>query len=114
MNNAPAQTRHSLLASAALGRSQCRLEARGTGDGRHDPVGRALRRFDNCISASARFDARAGQLGLQLAVQSRIGDGGKARAKLARELRKRSSVAMCSDSLDPIELGILTQQIDGA
>ena len=39
---------------------------------------------------------------------------GAGKTTLARELRKRSGVAMCGDSLDPIELGILTQQIDGA
>ena len=99
---------------AALGRGQRRLETGRAGDGRHDPVGRALRGFDDCIGAGAGFDAGAGELGLQLAVQSRIGDGGKARAKFARELRERGGVAMRGDGLDPIELGILTQQIDRA
>ncbi len=70
---------------AALGRGQCRPQAGGAGDRGHHPISRTLRRFDDSLGAGAGFDAGTGQLGLEVVVQIRISDGGKARAEIARQ-----------------------------
>ena len=44
---------------AAFGRSECRLQARGAGDRRHDPIGRPLRRLDQGIRRRRRLRCRS-------------------------------------------------------
>jgi AraC-like DNA-binding protein len=109
MNNAPAQT-----VRAAFRGGQGGLQTGGSGDRRHHPIGRALRRFDHCGSTGASLDAGAGELGLELRVEGLIGDSGKTSAELARQFRQCGGIAMSGDRLDPIELGVLAQQVDRA
>ena len=72
------------------------------------------RRLDDGGLAGAGFDAGAGQRVLQLAIGGGIGDGGEARAELARQGRERRGIAMRGHRLDPIARGLAPEQIDRA
>ena len=98
MNTAPAQTRHSLLASATVAP---RLTAASVGfrsdraaDRGHHPVGRTLRRLDHGGLAARSLDAGAGKRVLEFAIGRRIGDDRKARVQLARDLRELRRVRL--------------------
>ena len=106
MKRPPAQTRHSLLASATI---PPRSAAASVGRSPAAPViapithcAGPLRRFDQGAFAGSGLDAGAGQLVLELAVGGGIADRGEARADLARERRERRGVAMRAHRLDPI------------
>ena len=118
MNSAPAQTRHSLLASATVAP---RSAAASVGLRLVAPVIAAITQSAGRCAASTTASAPAAasmpepdSSALSSPYSVGIGDGGKARAELARQLRKRGGVAMRGHRLDPIALGILPQQIDRA
>ena len=97
MNRPPAQTRHSLLASATVAP---RFAAASVGSSPAAPLIAAITQSAGRSAASTsasrparRFDAGAGRAVLQFAIGGGIGDGGEARAELARELRQRRGVA---------------------
>ena len=118
MNSAPAQTRHSLLASATVAPRSAAASVGsrlvGAGDRGHHPIGGPLRRLDDGRGTGGSLDAGAGKLGFEFAIRVGIGDGGKARAELARQARQRRGIAVRGHRRDAIAGGILPQQIDGA
>ena len=81
MNNAPAQTSHSLLASATVAprstAASVGLRPAAPVMRRHHPVGRTLRRFDHGILAGRGLDAGARQRVFQFGIGGRVGDRGK-------------------------------------
>ena len=118
MNSAPAQTRHSLLASATVAP---RSAAASVGFRPAAPLIAAITQSAGRSAASIsgglaarRFDAGAGERVLQLAIGRRIGDGREARAELARELRERGGVAVRGHRLDAVAAVAALEQIDGA
>ena len=104
MKKSPAQTRHSLLASAtAAPRStaaNARLQSGRAAHRRHHPVGGPRGGLDDGALAGAAFDAGAGQRIFQFAEPRRIGDGGKARVEFAGELGERFDIAIRGQRLD--------------
>ena len=118
MNSAPAQTRHSLLASATVAP---RSAAASVGLRLVAPVIAAITQSagrcaasTTAVGAGRGLDAGAGKLGFEFAVSIRIGNCGKARAEFAREKRQRLGVAMRGYGFDAIATGFLPEQIDGA
>ena len=97
---------------AALDRGQRRLQSGRAADRRHHPVGRTLRRLEQRLFARRRLDAAAGQGIFQLAVGVRIGNDGKLRADVARDLRKRRRVAPRGDGLDAKTFRLALDQIE--
>ena len=119
MNRAPAQTRHSLLASATVAprsiAASVGLQPDRAGDRRHHPVGRALRGFEQRGLAGRRLDAAAGQA--RPSARHRPPDRRprqSARRPRARVLRERRGVAPRGDRLDAIALRFALDQIDRA
>ena len=88
MNSAPAQTRHSLLASAtrraALDGGQRRLEPAAPVIAADHPVGRTARGFGDRLRPGRRLDAAARERGFELAIGFRIGDRREIRAPNSR------------------------------
>ena len=80
MKMSPAETRHSLLASArrrALAhRRECRLEAGSADDRRHHPVGRPAGRFDERVG-TGRPRCRCRRAGPKLRVAGLVADDRK-------------------------------------
>ena len=109
MNRLPAQTRHSLLASATVAprsiAASVGFKPDRAADRRHDPVGRTLRGFEQSVLAGRGLDAAAGQCIFEIAVGGGIGDHGKLRAELARDVCERRRVAPRGDGLDPKRSG---------
>ena len=118
MKKSPAQTRHSLLASATVAP---RSTAASAGFSPAAPLTAAITQSAGraaasmtALSPAAAFDARAGQRVLELAEARGIGDRRKARAELAGELRQRLDIAVRGQRLDAVALARAAQQIDRA
>ena len=106
MNSAPAQTRHSLLASATVApRSIAASVGRRPMAPAIAPItqsaGRSAASF-SAVFAGGRFDAGARQRALEIVVGRRIGNDRKARADLAGHLCEQRRVAPRGERLDAI------------
>ena len=115
MKKSPAQTRHSLLASATVAP---RSTAASAGFNPAAPLTAAITQSAGRAAASmialstrAAFGARAGQSVLQFAGRVGIGDGCKSRAELAGQLRQRLHIGIRGQRLDPVAVARAAQQI---
>ncbi len=118
MNRPPAQTRHSLLASATVAP---RSIAASVGFSPAAPVIAAITQSAGRCAASSRPPSPAAasiplpaKRVLQFVVSRRIGDHGESRADLARDLRQRRRIAPRADRLDAISFRRALDQIDRA
>ncbi len=118
MNRPPAQTRHSLLASATVAprsiAASVGFRSDRAADRAHHPIGRPLRRFDQRLVAGGGFDAAAGERALELAIGRRIADHRDARVQFARDLGERGRVAARGDRFDAVARRVALDQVDRA
>ena len=102
MKKSPAQTRHSLLASATVAP---RSTAASAGFSPAAPLTAAITQSAGraaasmiALSPAPHSVPRAGKRILQFAKAARIGDGGKARVEFARQFRQRLRRCCCAVS----------------
>src|SRR5258707_4259868 len=81
---------------------------------RSHPLGRSLGRFDQTAFAGGHLDPGSSERGLEFAVSRGIADGGKARAKRARQRRERGRALVGEYRLDAKALALALKQVDGA
>ena len=118
MKRSPAQTRHSLLASAT---AAPRSTAASAGFSPAAPLTAAItqsagrrRGLDDGALAGAAFDAGARERALQFAEPRRVGDGRELRAEFLGELGQRLDIGIRGQRLDRIAVARAAQQIHGA
>ena len=119
MNMAPAQTRHSLLASATvaprLAAASVGFEPDRAADRGHHPFRRPLGCLDHRGLAARSFDAGAGQRVLQFADRRcRSATAAKRAFRSRASLRELRAVAVRRHRLDPVAAVAALEQIDRA